>query len=107
MKQLNNYIVEKLKLNKDIKTDDDFRKELSDFIVSFCEKRLNWGTNDYIWHADEDRNIVRVQFYSSKFKNAVDINKVDRNMVAAFREAGIKCIDSRIFGNSIYFYFKK
>jgi hypothetical protein len=103
MRQLNNYIVEKLKLNKDIKTDDDFKKELSDFIVSFCKKRLNWGTNDYIWQFDEDKN--KVQFYSSKFEKAVDINKVDRNMVIAFREAGIKCKDSRIFGNSIYFYF--
>ena len=105
MRQLNNYIVEKLKLNKDIKTDDDFKKELSAFIRSFCEKRLNWRTNDYIWQFNEDKN--KVQFYSSKFENAVDINKVDRNMVTAFREAGIKCKDSRIFGNSIYFYFER
>jgi len=106
MRQLNNYIVEKLKLNKDIKTDDDFKKELSDFIVSFCKKRLNWGTNDYIWHVDEARNRIRVQFYSSKFEKAVDINKVDKNMVTALREAGFKCNESKIFGNSIYFYFE-
>lgn len=89
MKNLNNYIIEKLHLNKDIKIEDKSPlQEISNIINDYFRNILKLDTTKYIYLLDKGgsnsaKNIdelKRIYIYSKEFNQKYDIDKISEEL---------------------------
>ena len=114
MINLNQYIIEKLHLNKDINIKDDaIFDEIADFINDYMQETCRIKTTDFIWMFEDDKGISinkdeskldRIYLYSKKEFFMKNIDEIAKDI-----ESGLNKIKevkgTEIFSTSIYFYF--
>ena len=76
MKQLNNYIIEKLKLNKDSEADniDDLIEYIETIISDYLTLKFKWKLDkEYSFSVDTEKGLPRIMLYSKEFNQHNDI----------------------------------
>lgn len=79
MIQINQYIIEKLKIGKTVVADETKLEEIADLIIKICDIKLNWSANTpminciYDWVKDYGiDDMSKLNCYSS-YKNLKDV----------------------------------
>jgi len=108
MKQLDNYIIEKLKLNKDSKIDhiDDLIEYIETIISDYLTLKFKWKLDkEYSFSIDTERGLHRIMLYSKEFNQHNDIFVVYKDLKSKLFPKYIEKID--VFATAIYFTIKK
>lgn len=108
MKQLNNYIVEKLKLNKDSKADniDDLIEYIETIISDYLALKYKWKLDkEYSFSVDTEKGLPRIMLYSKEFNQHNDIFAVYKDLKSKLFSKYVEKID--VFATAIYFTIKK
>jgi len=117
MNNINTYIIEKLHLNKNLKTDDKIiLKEIGSVIKNYFENILHLKTTQYIYNLDKDgsnsaKNIDelrKIYIYSKEFNQINDIDKASEYLFNKINE--IYPLDKKsteVYSTVIIFYPQK
>lgn len=117
MINLNQYIFERLHINKDIDVSEiDVFTEISDIVNNYFQKKLALKTEDFLYMFEDDKGHItndesklsRIYIYSKHFDPRIkdrDIDKVSNYLANSINK--IKPIKkTEVFVTSIYIYFK-